>query len=925
MMRLPLLNRYQPESPLALYGSETITAGRFLGDAADLAGRLPERRYVLNLCEDRYHFLVGFAAALIRGQTSLFPPARAPRMLEEMCKAYGDVYCLVDQPEYSADMEALRYERRADTGHRGEMPYVPDDFVAVLVFTSGTTGRPQPHLKTWGSLVSVAKQTGARFALSAQQPVSIVATVPPQHMYGLETSIMLPLQMGSMIHSARPFFPQDIQHALESMPAPRILVTTPVHIRACVAANVLLPPLEFILSATAPLSEQMASQAEAMFMTRVLEIYGCTEAGTIATRRTLDGGTWQTLDGVALVGGGEECAAQGSHLESPVLLNDMVRTFNTNKFMLLGRKSDLINIAGKRMSLGDLNHKLNGIEGVQDGVFVMPEEGKEGPVTRLMAFVVAPELSHDDIMAELSQCIDPVFLPRPLYLVESLPRNETGKLTRARMLELGGETVNHSVISDTDRRRTGPASETTIGNPQAMSSIDRSATHSRRAAPENSCDVLVIGGGPGGSTTAAFLAQKGWRVVLLEKEHHPRFHIGESLLPLNMPLLERLGVREEVDKIGLLKLAAEFNCEGYEPATYYFANAMRKTCPSAYEVRRSEFDNLLLRNSQKKGAEAHEGVKVTNVETRPGQTSLISAVDEKGQAQLWEAKVVVDASGRDTFFANRQKMKQRNPQHNSSAIFGHFEGAVRRPGKDEGNISVYWFEHGWYWMIPLRDGAMSVGAVCWPYYLKSRKKSVDEFFMDTLALNPLVAERLKNARLMAPAMATGNFSYQVDRMSGDGWLIVGDAYAFIDPVFSSGVFLAMNSAELAAEAIDDALRSGDLSAKSLGRHEKKIRRGLKTFSWFIYRVTTPALRKMFMSPRNAFRMEEAILSLLSADIFGKTPIRFPLFVFKAIYYTTSIIRWRESLVSYRQRRRAWHSKLDFFWKSDAVRQGERSG
>ncbi len=923
MTRLSLLNRHQPESPLALYGGETITIGRFLSDVADLSERLPERRYVLNLCEDRYHFLVGFAAALIRGQTSLFPPARAPRMLEEMREAYGDVYCFVDQSEYQADIETFRYERRVDTGRCGEMPYVPADLVAALVFTSGTTGRPQPHLKTWGSLVSVAKQTAARFALSTQQPASIVATVPPQHMYGLETSIMLPLQSSCMIHSARPFFPQDIRHALESMPAPRILVTTPVHIRACVSENMSLPSLAFILSATAPLPEQMASQAEAMFMTRVLEIYGCTEAGTIATRRTLEGGAWQTLDGIVVRGGGEECAVQGAHLESPVPLNDIVRTFNANKFMLLGRKSDLINIAGKRMSLGDLNHKLHEIEGVVDGVYVMPEEG-EGPVTRLIAFVVAPGRTHDAIMAELRLRIDPVFLPRPLYLVESLPRNETGKLVRARLLQLT-ETENHFATPSTDRRQTEPVPGAVIGNPQAMSTSNSSAVRASHVLPENSCDVLIIGGGPGGSTAAAFLAQKGWRVVLLEKEHHPRFHIGESLLPLNMPLLERLGVREEVDKIGLLKLAAEFNCEGYEPATYYFANAMRKTYPSAYEVRRSEFDNLLLRNSQKKGAEVHEGVKVTNVETRPGQTSLISAVDEKGQAQLWEAKVVVDASGRDTFFANRQKMKQRNPQHNSSAIFGHFEGAVRRPGKDEGNISVYWFEHGWYWMIPLRDGAMSVGAVCWPYYLKSRKKSVDEFFMDTLALNPLVAERLKNARLMAPAMATGNFSYHADRMSGDGWLIVGDAYAFIDPVFSSGVFLAMNSAELAAEAIDDALRTGDLSAKSLGRHEKKIRRGLKTFSWFIYRVTTPSLRKMFMSPHNAFRMEEAILSLLSADIFGKTPIRFPLFVFKTVYYAASIISWRESLASYRQRHRAWHSKLDFVWKTDAVRQGERTG
>lgn len=441
------------------------------------------------------------------------------------------------------------------------------------------------------------------------------------------------------------------------------------------------------------------------------------------------------------------------------------------------------------------------------------------------------------------------------------------------------------------------------------------ATHADTVPPENRCDVLVIGGGPGGSTVSALLAEKGWNVVLLEKEHHPRFHIGESLLPLNVPLLERLGVKERVDKIGLLKYAAEFNYEGYESVTYYFGNAMDKSFPSAYEVRRSEFDDLLLRNSQAKGTRVHEGVKVTDVELHSGRTSLVRAVDEGGAHRLWEAKVVVDASGRDTFFANRLKTKHRNRQHNSAAVFGHFAGATRRAGKDEGNISVYWFDHGWYWMIPLRDGAMSVGAVCWPYYLMSRKKSVDEFFMDTLALNPMVAERLKNARLMGPALATGNFSYNVESMAGDGYLLVGDAYAFIDPVFSSGVFLAMNSGELGAKAIDASLRSGDLSARSLGRYEKKIRRGLKTFSWFIYRITTPALRKMFMSPRNLFRMEEAILSLLAADIFRKTPIRIPLFVFKVIYYTSSIVNWRESLASYRQRRRAWHSRLDFTWKS----------
>jgi flavin-dependent dehydrogenase len=435
-----------------------------------------------------------------------------------------------------------------------------------------------------------------------------------------------------------------------------------------------------------------------------------------------------------------------------------------------------------------------------------------------------------------------------------------------------------------------------------------------QSGPEK-CDVLVIGGGPAGSTISAFLSQKGRKVVLLEKDHHPRFHIGESLLPLNMPLFDRLGVRKQVEDIGMLKPGAEFNCEGYKPAVYYFGKAMDKSFPIAYQVRRSEFDHILLKNSAAKGTDVREGVRVKEVDLERGETSLVTAEDENGNTLTWEARFVIDASGRDTFFANRFRIKHRNPQHNSSAIFGHFEGAERRPGDDAGNISLYWFDHGWYWFIPLRDGATSVGAVCWPYYLKSRQKSVNEFFMDTLKLNPLLADRLKNARLMAPAMATGNFSYQAERMGGKNYLIIGDAFAFIDPVFSSGVFLAMNGAELGAEMVNEALDKGELTTAALRKYEKTIRGGLKTFSWFIYRITTPALRKMFMSPRNWFRMEEAILSLLAADIFRGTPLRRPLFIFKIIYYTSSIINWRESLASWRQRKMAWANRLDFVWKT----------
>jgi flavin-dependent dehydrogenase len=435
------------------------------------------------------------------------------------------------------------------------------------------------------------------------------------------------------------------------------------------------------------------------------------------------------------------------------------------------------------------------------------------------------------------------------------------------------------------------------------------------------CDVLIIGGGPAGSTMSAFLTQKGWKVTLLEKAHHPFFHIGESLLPMNMPIFDRLGVREQVEAIGMLKPGAEFNYVGYKPAVYYFSKALDKNFPIAYQVRRSEFDHVLLRNSARLGTDVREGVRVTDIEFRPWQITRVHAEDESGARHAWETKYLVNASGRDTFLSNRFKIKQRNPEHNSSAIFGHFSGVERRPGRDAGNISVYWFEHGWYWMIPLKDGAMSVGAVCWPYYLKSRTKPVDDFLWDTLRLNPLLAERMKNSKLMAPALATGNFSYQAQQMYGDGWLLIGDAYAFIDPVFSSGVFLGMNSAEMGIKVVDEMLRKGDVSvaanAALLREYEKKIRRGLKTFSWFIYRITTPAMRRMFMSPNNAFRMEEGVLSLLAADIFGKTPVRRALFVFKLIYYSAAIINWRENLASWRQRRRAWESRLDYVWKTGA--------
>lgn len=419
----------------------------------------------------------------------------------------------------------------------------------------------------------------------------------------------------------------------------------------------------------------------------------------------------------------------------------------------------------------------------------------------------------------------------------------------------------------------------------------------------NACDVLVIGGGPAGSTIGALLAEKGWHVVLLEKTRHPRFHIGESLLPMNIPILERLGVLEAVREIGMVKHAAEFVSDSYggRLQPFRFSEALDKRYPYAFEVRRSEFDHMLLKNCASKGVDVREAVRVREVECTHDKPSWVRATDEQGDTQEWLARFVVDASGRDTFLAQKFGWKKKSQKHNSAAIFGHFDNVVRRSGKDEGNISVYWFEHGWFWMIPLRDGSMSVGAVCWPEYLKTRNSPLDEFLWNTIRLSPSVYERMQQASLNGEARATGNFSYRSDRLYQEGCLLVGDAGAFIDPVFSSGVFLAMNSACLGAEAVDSSLRNPTDTARLMRAYERTIRRGLKTFSWFIYRFTSPVMHRMFMHPTRKWQLQQAVISVLAGDIFAKTPLQRPLLIFKFIYYMYSLSNLRHAWAAYRDR------------------------
>ncbi len=426
----------------------------------------------------------------------------------------------------------------------------------------------------------------------------------------------------------------------------------------------------------------------------------------------------------------------------------------------------------------------------------------------------------------------------------------------------------------------------------------------------NECDILVVGGGPAGSTISALLAEKGWRVTLLEKERHPRFHIGESLLPHNLPIFKRLGVLEQVAAIGMKKPGADFN-SSLEVSGHHqfdFSFALDKSQPYAYEVRRSEFDNLLLRNSAAKGTQVLEGVRVTGVDFPEGGNPVASVTDERGQADRWTCRFFVDASGRDTLLSRKFNLKKKNMQHASAAIFGHFLNVDRREGDYAGNISVYWFPHGWFWMIPLKDGSMSVGAVCRPAYLKQRTNTPPEFLLQTIALgHPEMRHRMRNAALINnEARATGNYSYESTRMRGERYIMVGDAYAFVDPVFSSGVLLGMNSGVLGADAVDAWLRD-DPAAESRFQHfERMVERGVKTFSWFIWRFNSPGMRSLLLNPGNPFRVQEAVISLLAGDVFRDIGARSRFWLFKLFYVMFSLKHARESFRLWRLRMRNPH-------------------
>ena len=435
MASAPLVRGFPAGAAFAYRKGMRISVERFLADASRLAATLPDRNYLLNLCTDRYHFAVGFAAALLRRQVNLLPPNETPDLIERLVTQYPGVHCLSDRSTGFRSLETMVFPELDDPGPVAPpVPEVPEAQIAAIVFTSGSTGDPVPYRKTWGSLARVAAAEIEILRLRACPGMALIGTVPPQHVFGLEATLLVPMQGGLAVHARRPFYPADIRAELAALPRPRGLVTTPVHLRALLEEPDEVPAADFLLCATAPLSPQLAARAEARFTAPLHEIYGCTESGGIASRRTVESNEWRAMKRVAMRIDATGTRVKGGHVEEEVLLADVIELRGRGRFLLHGRTADLVNIAGKRTSLAHLNYHLNSIPGVRDGTFVVPEQGSEA-VARLTAYVVAPGLNAESLLAALRLRIDGAFLPRPIHFVEALPRNETGKLPRRALEE----------------------------------------------------------------------------------------------------------------------------------------------------------------------------------------------------------------------------------------------------------------------------------------------------------------------------------------------------------------------------------------------------------------------------------------------------------------------------------------------------------
>tara|TARA_R110001583_G_scaffold45759_2_gene143830 strand:- start:10389 stop:11741 length:1353 start_codon:yes stop_codon:yes gene_type:complete len=440
MTTLPLVSHLSSDSVIARrgHGQSPVTLRQFLADVNQLISLFPVGGHMLNMCSDRYHFSVGLAAAIVSNKISLLPSTHTPEVIRQIKTFAPDVFCLTDSDHCPVELPQLAYPTMVINEMDSlVIPQINSQQCIAIVFTSGSTGHPKPHAKTWGALVSSVHAEALRIGLKHHSATTLISTVPPQHMYGLESSVLIAWFTGNALCDAQPFYPADICQTLTSLSSPRVLVSSPVHLRALLDAELAIPKVDLVISATAPLAVELAQDIESRCHAPLFEIYGSTETGLIATRRSAQTEQWQLLPEISLIVKDESVYAYGGHIETPTIMNDVIESISQAHFLLRGRIADMINIAGKRHSLASLNHILNSIPGVIDGAFYMPDERSDSSATtRLAACVVAPELDAAKLLASLRNYIAPVFLPRPLLFVDALPRNETGKLSRASLHDL---------------------------------------------------------------------------------------------------------------------------------------------------------------------------------------------------------------------------------------------------------------------------------------------------------------------------------------------------------------------------------------------------------------------------------------------------------------------------------------------------------
>ena len=389
---------------------------------------------------------------------------------------------------------------------------------------------------------------------------------------------------------------------------------------------------------------------------------------------------------------------------------------------------------------------------------------------------------------------------------------------------------------------------------------------------ERSHDVIVIGGGPGGSATAAFLARGGLDVSLVERQAFPRFHVGESLIPASLLVLERLGLREAVEAHGFqIKYGARFTDQESDlEYTFYFLQG--KAWPVySYQVPRADFDALLLDHARTSGVHLYQPATVTSCAFEP--TGATVSVEEDGVVSSMRARVVVDATGRDGLVALRGGHHRRWPNLGKVALFAHFHGAERLPGKDEGNIQIHVFEDGWFWWIPFAGDVTSVGCVMHARTVRGREGDLEKLFADMIGRCTRVSSGLSRAVRVTPLYRAANFSYENHPVVGDRFLAVGDAVAFVDPIFSGGVHIALQSGELAAQAILSAFAANDFRAARFASYERAVRRGITPFFRMIFKYYDPSFMALFVNPRPYFGMMEAVLTVLAGGAFLGLPWR----------------------------------------------------